>query len=35
VADDITARSKDWEFKISPAKASSILKRPADLFEAS
>jgi len=34
-ADDITARSKDWEFKISPAKASSILKRPADLFEAS
>src|SRR5262245_19946517 len=34
-ADDLTARSKDWEFKISPAKASSILKRPADLFEAS
>jgi Domain of unknown function (DUF4340) len=34
-ADDITARSKDWEFKIAPAKASSILKRPADLFEAS
>jgi hypothetical protein len=34
-ADDLTARSKDWEFKISPAKAASILKRPADLFEAS
>jgi Domain of unknown function (DUF4340) len=34
-ADDIAARSKDWEFKISPAKATAILKRPADLFEAS
>jgi Domain of unknown function (DUF4340) len=34
-ADEITARSKDWEFKISPAKATAILKRPADLFEAS
>src|SRR5262245_11311245 len=34
-ADEINARSKDWEFKISPAKATAILKRPADLFEAS
>jgi Domain of unknown function (DUF4340) len=34
-AEDITVRSKDWEFKIAPAKATAILKRPADLFEAS
>jgi hypothetical protein len=34
-ADDITNRSQGWEFKIAPAKATAILKRPADLFEAS
>ena len=34
-ADDITNRSQGWEFKIAPAKATAILKRPADFFEAS
>jgi Domain of unknown function (DUF4340) len=34
-ADEINARSKDFEFKIAPSKATAILKRPADLFEAS
>jgi uncharacterized protein DUF4340 len=34
-ADDINNRTKDFEFKIAPAKATAILKRPADLFEAS
>ena len=34
-ADEISARAKDFEFKIAPAKATAILKRPADLFEAS
>jgi hypothetical protein len=34
-ADDITARTQGWEFKISSGKAQSLLKRRADLFEAS
>ncbi len=34
-ADDISSRSQGWEFKIAPAKATAILKRPADFFEAS
>jgi Domain of unknown function (DUF4340) len=34
-ADEISSRSKDFEFKIAPSKATAILKRPADLFEAS
>jgi len=34
-ADEISNRTKDFEFKIAPAKATAILKRPADLFEAS
>jgi uncharacterized lipoprotein len=34
-AEEISRRSKDWEFKIPTYKASAILKRPADLFEAS
>jgi len=34
-AEDINNRGKDFEFKIAPAKATAILKRPADLFEAS
>src|SRR5262245_29418643 len=34
-ADEIGSRTKDFEFKIAPAKATAILKRPADLFEAS
>jgi len=34
-ADDITKRTQGWEFKIPAHKAQSILKRRADLFEAS
>jgi len=34
-ADEITARAQGWEFKVPPYKAQSILKRRADLFEAS
>ena len=34
-ADDISNHSQGWEFKIAPAKATAILKRPADFFEAS
>ena len=33
-ADEITTRTKDWEFKIPAAKAESILKKRADLLEA-
>jgi hypothetical protein len=34
-AEEIGTRVKDFEFKIAPSKATAILKRPADLFEAS
>lgn len=34
-AEDITKRAQGWEFKIPSHKAQSILKRRADLFEAS
>lgn len=34
-ADEIAGRTKGWEFKIPAARAQSILKRRADLFEAS
>jgi Domain of unknown function (DUF4340) len=34
-ADEITARAQGWEFKVPAYKAQSILKRRADLFEAS
>jgi len=34
-AEDITKRTQGWEFKIPAHKAQSILKRRADLFEAS
>ena len=34
-ADDITNHCQGWEFKIAPAKATAILKRPPDFFEAS
>ena len=34
-ADEIAAKAQGWEFKIPAAKAQSILKRRADLFEAS
>ena len=34
-ADDITKRVQGWEFKVPAFKAQSILKRRADLFEAS
>ena len=34
-ADDITKRTQGWEYKIPAYKAQSILKRRADLFEAS
>ena len=34
-ADEITKRTQGWEFKVPAAKAQSILKRRADLFEAS
>ena len=34
-ADDITTRTQGWEYKIPAHKAQSILKRRADLFEAS
>jgi len=34
-ADEIVAKAEGWEFKIPAAKAQSILKRRADLFEAS
>jgi hypothetical protein len=32
-ADEITARTSGWEYKISSSKADSLLKRRADLFE--
>jgi Domain of unknown function (DUF4340) len=35
MAEDIANRSQGWEFKIPASKATAILKRPADLFEAS
>jgi hypothetical protein len=35
LAEDIANRSQGWEFKIPASKATAILKRPADLFEAS
>jgi hypothetical protein len=34
-AEDITTRAQGWEFKVPAHKAQSILKRRADLFEAS
>jgi hypothetical protein len=34
-ADDITKRTQGWEYKVPAYKAQSILKRRADLFEAS
>ena len=34
-AETITNRTKGWEFKIPASKATAILKRPDDLFEAS
>jgi hypothetical protein len=34
-AEDITKRTQGWEFKVPAHKAQSILKRRADLFEAS
>ena len=34
-AEDITTRTQGWEFKVPAHKAQSILKRRADLFEAS
>ena len=34
-ADEIAAKAQGWEFKIPAGKAQSILKRRADLFEAS
>ena len=34
-AEDITKRTQGWEFKVPAYKAQSILKRRADLFEAS
>jgi hypothetical protein len=34
-ADEITKRTQGWEFKVPTYKAQSILKRRADLFEAS
>jgi Domain of unknown function (DUF4340) len=33
LADDVTARTKGWEFKIPTFKAEALLKRRADLFE--
>jgi hypothetical protein len=33
-ADEITARTQGWEFKIPAVKAESILKKRADLLEA-
>jgi hypothetical protein len=33
-AEEIAARTKGWEFKVPASKAQSILKRRADLFEA-
>jgi len=33
-ADEITGRTKDWEFKIPASKAESILKKRTDLLEA-
>jgi len=32
-ADEITARTAGWEYKLSANKADSLLKRRADLFE--
>lgn len=32
-ADEITARTKDWEFEILPSKADTMLKKQADLLE--
>ena len=34
-AEEITGRTQGWEYKIPTAKAQSILKRRADLIEAS
>jgi hypothetical protein len=34
-AEDIAKRAQGWEFKIAPGKAQSLLKRRADLFQAS
>jgi hypothetical protein len=34
-ADEIAAKAQGWEFKIPAGKAQAILKRRADLFEAS
>jgi hypothetical protein len=34
-AEDIARRTAGWEYKIGPGKAQAILKRRADLFEAS
>jgi hypothetical protein len=35
MVEDIAKRTQGWEFKIAPGKAQSILKRRADLFQAS
>ena len=34
-ADEIAARTQGWEYKVPASKAGAILKRSADLFEAS
>jgi hypothetical protein len=34
VADEITQRTKGWEYKLHPVKAESLVKKRADLFEA-
>jgi hypothetical protein len=34
-ADEVAKKAQGWEFKVAPHKADSILKRRADLFEAS
>ena len=34
-AEDIAKRVQGWEFRIAPGKAKSLLKRRADLFQAS
>jgi hypothetical protein len=34
-AEEIVKRAQGWEFKVSPGKAQSILKRRADLIQAS
>ena len=35
MAEDIAKRVQGWEFRIAPGKAQSLLKRRADLFQAS